>query len=178
MESIDIALRNLHLRVGSTKLLRTANSKDLFFERAGNQLTQLPNGEMFGGWNGGNGRIAFSNPGMANAREAQDTVYHEIAHNWDEPSENAYINQFRLINGWRIGWVGGFTASDAVGDNWFYKTAGSSFIRTYGRNNPQEDYATAWEAYFDLKYHGNLKNLPNLAVQKIANLDSLFATLG
>lgn len=167
IEKVDVALRNLHTLTGNTRLLKTAFGGDLVFERVGRQLNAHHLGS-FGGWNSGNGRVA-----MTNSVEVS-TVYHEIAHNWDEPNENSRIAAFRQISGWRNGWASGFTAA-RDGSSWHFHST-SSFARGYGRHNPFEDFATTWESYFDRRFHGGHSQVQYVAA-KHAALNVFFAGL-
>lgn len=171
IETIDEALRNLHQITGNTRLLKTATGGDLVFERAGSQLSGTAN---IGGWNSGNGYIAFTNNGMNSNSGARLTTYHEIAHNWDEAHENGRIPGFRQLSGWRQGGGAGLTQG-GDGSNWHYLN-GSTFARNYGRFNPLEDFATTWESYFDRRFHNDEYRLNHVA-GKHAVLDSFFASL-
>ncbi len=175
VETIDVALSNLHHHVGNTILLKRANGSGVTFLRSGAQLTTLPNGSAIGGWNGSDG-IAFTNNGFSTDLDAQTTVYHEMAHNWDEASENAFIPAFQLISKWDQRNDSGDRPSGASGDSWWFNDVDADFARTYGQWNPFEDYATTWETYFPQLYHGTTGG--NIAVaSKIANLDAFFASI-
>jgi Ca2+-binding RTX toxin-like protein len=175
VETIDVALGNLHQRVGNTRLLKTANGGGLVFSRAGGQLTTLSDGSVILGWNGGDG-IAFTNNGFSSALQAQLTVYHEIGHNWDDPTENRFATAFRQISNWDTRNDPGDRPSDAPGDSWFFNDVDTNFARDYGKWNPFEDYATTWEAYFAQRNHGTTAGR-NIVPAKIANLDALFNSL-
>lgn len=99
---------------------------------------------------------------------AIDTVIHEIGHNWDSSSERAgrgvagsTWNSFVGISDWRTSSTANhFRSGDG---NWYYSKAskdgffggvistdrGNSL--TYGKWNPVEDWATAFEAYFRIR---------------------------
>ncbi len=166
IETIDEALRNLHQITDNTRLLKTATGGDLVFERAGNQLSGTAN---IGGWNSGNGYIAFTNNGMNSNSGARITTYRKVAHNWDEAHENGRIPGFRQLSDWRQGSGTGF-AQGGDGSNWHYRTD-SVFARNDGRFNPLEDFATTWESYFDRRFHNNEYRLNHVA-GKHAVLDS------
>ena len=67
-------------------------------QRFGNQLTVLPNNGQIGGWNH-NGTIALTNVSFAS--NLAEAVYHEVGHNWDDPTENTYATAFRQLSDWR-----------------------------------------------------------------------------
>lgn len=166
IEKVDVALRNLHMLTGNTRLLKTASGGNLVFERVGRQINA--HHVSIGGWNSGNGGIALAKSVNVS------TVYHEIAHNWDEPSENVRIAAFRQISGWRIGRASGFTAA-RDGSSWHFRST-STFARAYGMHNPYEDFATTWESYFDRRFHGGRSHVQFVAA-KHAALNVFFAGL-
>lgn len=186
----DVALGNLHATTNNTALLKRANGGAMFFDRVGTQVTVLPGGSQIGGWNARGEVLAFTDQsftdwdvtgGNGNDRwRLWETIYHEVAHNWDEPGENRFIGAFRAVSGWvePTSILGvtfaprGTTESAAAGDNWWYRT-GSVFARDYGRWNPLEDYATTWETYFMQRFHGT--TMGNLVVQ--AKYDNVVALI-
>lgn len=174
IEAIDVALRQMHHITGNTKLLKTASGGDLVFERAGKQLNGLNISESIGGWNSGNGSIAFTNNGLRDQAAALRTTYRMIAQHWDEPRENNHIADFRKTSGWQQAGGAGFTPAKD-GSKWHYRTD-SVFAHDYGRFNPLEDFATTWESYFDRRFHNNHSQLTHVAA-KHAVLDSFFASL-
>lgn len=179
IEEADVALGNLHRHIGNTRLLETAGGGEITFLAVG---VQAPgNSFEVGGWNNDDGEIALVNPaGMAPVK-IQRITYHEIGHNWDEGTENAYADAFRTHSGWieRDNAPAGFTASSGDGDKWYYRTsAGGTFARDYGKTNPNEDMATTWEAYFIYAYHGEVSDKVLTAhAGKWESIDLLFADL-
>ncbi len=171
IQMIDQALSNLHREVGNTRLLKKSNGAPIVIHRAGAQLTQ--NGHTINGWNGSEG-IAITSSGVTKGTGLLSTIYHEVGHNWDDPSENSSIKSFRQLSGWVQYAYASSTASAATGDNWYYNSR-SSFARDYGRWNPFEDYATTWETHFMDKYHGGSGN--NRIDAKLANVDAFFRSL-
>lgn len=82
---------------------------------------------------------------------------HELAHSWDSELELATISpsagllwgEFIAASDWRDvdpQQPGSFTQS-LDGNHWY--ASSSVFAENYGRTNPREDFATAWEYYFD-----------------------------
>jgi len=187
IERVDVALANLHRHVGNTRLLKTAARGEMSFLAVGMQTST---GFQAGGWNNGTG-IAFVDLPNISASSLQRTVYHEIGHNWDESTENMYVDDFRNVSGWQgspwnlygPGKVNdGYLLSTDAGGTWEYlASAAGTFAREYGKTNPHEDMATTWEAYFVNRYHGGTDGLAreNLSgnLAKWGTLDSLFWNL-
>jgi hypothetical protein len=97
----------------------------------------------------------------AENREAVATMIHELGHNWDSAEEgNAQWNVFVGHSDWKARGQGGATHYLSGDGEWAYaKSAADGFfgdvIATgrgnslrYGKWNPREDFATAWEHYF------------------------------
>lgn len=181
IERVDVALANLHRHTGNTRLLTTADRKPMSFLAVGKQTSQ---GFQSGGWNTGT-QIVFVNLPTISTSYLERTVYHEFGHNWDAPEENRHVGAFRAVTGWIENPVPqvGFTASTGANDTWQYLTSKEgTFARTdYGRENPYEDMATTWEAYFVNAYHGGAAGLAREGLtanaDKWATLDALFADL-
>ena len=174
--TIDTALNNLHNHTNNTTLLETATGGGITYQRAGSQTS---GSGSIGGWNAGAGTIAFTTRGLSSETLTCEVVYHEMGHNWDDQSENRFINDFRALSGWvsQASTPGAqYAASGASGDSWWYNTALAGFARTYGQWNPVEDYATTWETYFLDSYHGTTNG--NAVIQsKYDNLDRFFASV-
>jgi hypothetical protein len=171
IEKVDVALGNLHNHIGNTRLLKGAAENELILFRAGNSNSTTI------GLNRG-GAISLATQAFATNITLWRTVYHEIAHNWDDTSGNAHIPAFREISDWRDAATRPTSqhfASTDGDDNWWY--LGDQFARAYGRNNPFDDYATTWETYFLSAYHGTTGGNKVIAT-KLANLDLLFDELG
>ncbi|MBX3435354.1 MAG: hypothetical protein KF847_18720 [Pirellulales bacterium] len=181
VETIDVALRNLHQTTGNTRLLKLANGSEMIFARAGAQQTALPGGTQILGGNGGN-TITFTPASLSTPLTAQTTTYHEVGHFWDDHHENRFTGEFRQIAGWVESSrpLPGFVGSSAAGDAWQYRASATGFSRDnwdrYGRFNPFEDYATSWEAYFAMRFHGNAGNY-QVSPARLSVIDKLFASL-
>lgn len=193
IEKVDVALENLHHHVSGTTLLKTAAGGGITFQRVGTQQSGTDRGTVLG-WNAGSSTIAFTDASFSKDLELWQTVYHEIAHNWDDPSENWSIPAFRSLSGWtstqpRVVINAWYTfgqdvdvtsyyysaAGDGNGNWWHSKSA--EFARGYGKWNPLEDYATTWETYFAEKYHGTTDGNTRVA-SKYAMVDAFFNSLG
>ncbi|MCA9084354.1 MAG: hypothetical protein KDA81_09880, partial [Planctomycetaceae bacterium] len=91
------------------------------------------------------------------------TIFHEFGHNFDETTENTFIDEFRALTEWTStrpsGDVQSFSAWQAAptalkvpseansfdeDDNEWYFGYRSIFARPYGATNPFEDYATVF----------------------------------
>ena len=87
-------------------------------------------------------------------------LIHEVGHNWDDefelvaanPNLSGAIDSFRALSGWSDvdPQVSSYTLS-ADGEWWYLNTA--VFEDDYGRTNPHEDYAVAWEIISQAKHH-------------------------
>jgi hypothetical protein len=182
IQRVDVALANLQAQGGgNTRLLKKADWGEMSFLAVGAQTDS--NAFRSGGWNN-NGQIVYVDLPNTSDIGVQRTVYHEFGHNWDDPSENLWANDFRKVSGWveSATPLSGYTASTGVGDNWQYQTAkAGTFARAYGKTNPFEDMATTWEAYYVNAYHGGAAGLTSQGLTanaaKWATLDTLFGYL-
>ncbi len=157
---VDKALDLMASRTGNNVLLLDTNNSELNFYRHGDATTfPLGTGSYYTAYNSG-GDMYFSDGAFSNEDDIVQTVVHEIAHNWDKASEveqrlpgqgDAIINQgFRAASVWKQGtfnakWVPGFVESED--GKWSYHVS-AGFARDYGRQNPYEDFATSFAAYF------------------------------
>jgi Ca2+-binding RTX toxin-like protein len=148
---VDEALRMLHLKVASTRLLRLANGGAVKFVRV--KAFDKPKTL---GRNDSSGTIRVAT--LAFKEGLTTTILHEIGHNWD--SENPRWKQFLSLSGWTTVWAPGLTRSvDSDRGVWYYRS-NASFASwrvehpvteqptEYGRWNPYEDFATTFDAYF------------------------------
>jgi len=181
---VDVALGNLHNHTGNTRLLKTSNIVSaVSFLRVGMQLNRPD--FVAAGFNN-QGRISMVGGPLVNDINLWTTVYHEIGHNWDQPVENARIAAFRQISDWRQSSTRptvNHMASESVGDNWWclptaalYNVPVNAANRSYSRQNPLEDFATAFETYFASTFHGTT-NGNNLVRTKHDNVDLLMRDL-
>lgn len=191
---VDQALGTMAERTGNNSLLRTVAGGELTFTRNGARLNPYASGDQILGWNSGGGRIHIADDGLSTDAEARALVYHEVAHNFDD--ESSATSPFRSTSGWRVyvdpqlilsnpllknkegivsHWANtqGYTRS--ADGKWMYRT-GSAFAREYGKENPNEDFATAFEAYFQ-KLGGDTPVFANRIPAKIAALDRFFDSL-
>ena len=152
----DVALGNFHKLTNNIKLLKRADGTEIGFIRYGTQLNNP--GVNYTGINHGDGRIGFmSGLFPSGATYVAETVYHELGHNWDDPTENTFnAAAFRNLSGWvqsASSPGSSYTASSGSGDTWWYLNT-AQFARDYSKTNPFEDYATNWETYFTELFHG------------------------
>lgn len=183
--TIDKALGNLHALTGNTRLLKTAGGRAMAFERW--STTTLPDGSPVSGWNTQNGTLGFTTAAFADPLNLWAAVYHEFAHNRDEPAENPLIPAFRDVSGWTQTLpanTAGYDASEPklnYGQVWFFRSD-AGFARSYGRHGgPLEDYAATWETVFTQHFHGVLPTVegtPNVVVPaKAANVWAFVGSL-
>jgi Ca2+-binding RTX toxin-like protein len=188
IEVIDEGFRKLHIRTGSTRVLKDSldSSPLTIFKEAqsGNEgesgSNQLQNEFTFTAQGQLQSetftrRIEIAEWDESDDRQNEFTseiVIHEIAHSWDstrEINENfagqgSIWTRFLALSRWRTSSASGFTQSSTqttepfdlefnasnqtftqVVNTWYFRN-GSSFARDYGGENPQEDWATVWEA--------------------------------
>lgn len=184
--TVDKALGNLHRLTGNTKLLKTAGGQAMGFERW--SAATLPDGSAVLGWNQNNTLSFTSTAFGGDPVKVWATVYHEFAHNWDDPSENALIPAFRSVSGWTQNPPTNATGYNVNNPNvteggqvWFFRND-AAFARSYGsQGGPKEDYATTWETVFTQHFHGVLPTIesgPNVLVPaKAANVWALVDSL-
>ena len=127
---VDRGLAWIVERTGNTRLLKQHDGEGVTIRR------ERSLGSNTLAINSGNGRISMADLAF-DSGEAASTVVHELAHNFDEPSENETVDDFRGISGWRV----------RFGD-WTYSNASAGFAAEYGKTNAYEDFATAFEVYF------------------------------
>ena len=166
VKSIDDSLRNLHLHISNTSLLKLANDES-------NWLFKFSTNNNALGLNYRNsGIIGFAEDVFTSYLFfLDDVVYHEMGHNFDMQSENPFINSFRAVSNWDTFADPGDTLS---GDGrWYYNDTANNFFRPYATTNPFEDYAVTFNYYFQNEYHGYNYD-PNTGVTptKFSNVES------
>ncbi len=169
IETVDGALRNVHQESGDAQLLKLANGGDQAFVRLGN--IQTSNGSPILGVNFHNSHYLALTRNLFEDFEdrIRETVYHELAHNFDTIDENPYINQFRAISNWdQVEQSGDRLSLDG---KWYYNDDFDNFLRAYARTNPLEDFAVTFAEYFQRKYDGFKRAFVN-PVEKFAVIES------
>lgn len=152
VKSVDGALRNLHLDVDSTRLLKLFDGQDLAFVRSGD--VRLPSGAAILGVNfHNNNQIALTDNLFEDfAERLRETVYHEIGHNFDMVEENPFIPSFRAISNWdQVQHAGDRLSLDG---QWYYNDDFDNFLRAFARTNPLEDFAVTFAEHFQREYDG------------------------
>ncbi|WP_165440609.1 calcium-binding protein [Rubripirellula amarantea] len=148
VEKIDDALQMMFDATNNNALLQKANGDRVNFARYG-ELTEADgdiNTNVLG-WNG-DGNIVIIDNAIDRGR-INETVIHELAHNFDEQDENIFVNVFRAAGSWttRFRWqsTAGLTqADDDRWSNWYFNSGEEdAFAREYGTMNPLEDFATS-----------------------------------
>ena len=166
---VDEALRNLHLDVDDTRLLKLADGQDLAIVRSGDVRTS--SGAPFLGLNfHDSNQIALTNQLFEDFPDRiRETVYHEVAHNFDTVQENPFINSFREISNWdQVQNVGDRLSLDG---QWYYNDDFSNFLRSTARINPLEDFAVTFAEHFQREYDGFQRAFVN-PVEKFAVIES------
>lgn len=141
----DGALGVLHEKMGSPVFLRL-DGDDIAFRLVGSHLSGPGEGVL--GWNDGSEMITLVSRSFNDNVLAQEVVLHEIGHNWDESDTNASIATFRAISGWGdsdLADVPGYVLS---GDGEWAHLASADFTRNYGKENPYEDFAESFAAFW------------------------------
>jgi len=158
----DIGLAWLHRYVGNTRLLELSDGSSMSFFRWKDIGINIADND--------DGIIRVADRAFTDRTPIDETIVHEIAHNWDQNWDNLF---FPLLSGWEIwnltdnptiksgfqqaaffgalqSWVG----SDGETYCWIYKK-GTEFANTYGRTDPREDFATCLEAFYSLTKPGS-----------------------
>jgi hypothetical protein len=173
IEDVDVGLRALHHKTGNDNLLELKNGSGLNFYRYKSDSSPTVRGD-----NNSAGRIRMYDAAFSSEASVAMTTIHEIAHNWD--TEHSKWGDWLKRSGWTTAKPSAanlkYYAKSGDGEWWHLKSA--SFARTYGKENPREDFATAWESYFVFK-HGmsNARDVSRLPSAKLSHLDAFFASL-
>lgn len=139
---VDQALELIQRHTESSRFLKTMYGHPLRFIRAGDAVdgSASQSGANLGG------RITLVQNAFDYGRLATySTVFHEIGHNWDE--EGLYWQEFLELSGWTNMPPGTSGFSKSIDGQWWHAN-NARFAETYGRENPVEDFATSFEAYF------------------------------
>ena len=160
IEQVDHALESLVDMSNHTELLKKSNGAEVTFVRQGTVRSINADGSLgpinrtVGGWNGGGPIAIVNNRFNDGENEVVRTVFHELGHNWDDATENAFVPLFRNVGDWTqfssnpgSQWE---KARDAGWNTWYFRNRDSNldgFARSYGKMNPLEDYATSFAAY-------------------------------
>jgi hypothetical protein len=147
---VDAALDVMHRTTNSPVFLKDGGT-DIRFQLAGMRTGGDSPGN-YAGWNSGNGRITLVQDRIQNLAPTMDLVFHEIAHNWDEPSENGFVPAFRELSGWdddegKAGQPGYLLSRDG---NWVY-SSDALFVSEYATTNPKEDFAEHFAIFWMLE---------------------------
>lgn len=173
IESVDGALRNLHLATSSTRLLKLANGQNLSLVRLGSVTT--PSGSSILGLNfNDSNEIGFTDQLFNDFSDRiRETVYHEIGHNFDTADENALVTEFRAISNWdQINNPGDRLSLDG---EWYYNDDFSNFLQVNARTNPLEDFAITFAEHFQRTFDGFTRAFIN-PVEKFAVIDQFIGS--
>ncbi|MFM9960433.1 MAG: calcium-binding protein [Planctomycetaceae bacterium] len=176
MKQVDQGLRLLHHETGNDNLLELRNGVAVELVRHGTNEDLL-------GSNNSRGTIRLYEGAFKNEPLLAQTVIHEFAHNWDSSAELGNWSDWVDLSCWNQDWSSLLDPAYALAENfdfldpWFYH-ANVGFALTYGRTNPQEDFATGWESYFQRKYQmANPQGLIRLPADKQDFLQDFFQDL-
>lgn len=175
MQAVDQAFADLVSAMGSTRFLKdTQGTADIVFQKESSTKDYLGLNDPV--YNGSKYverviHIAdFNEKDDFDKQELVDTVYHEIGHNWDDSKErsNAGVNgttwdSFMKISGWQTSNPKGTHSLSGDGDWYFSKASKNGFFgnvvtmdsglkSNYGKNNPHDDFAESFAAWFT-NYH-------------------------
>jgi Ca2+-binding RTX toxin-like protein len=187
--SIDKGLGWLHAKTNNTTLLELPDAvTELEVTRISSIPTTNP-GTVLGD-NDGKGHIRITTGGV-NAGTLDNTIVHEIGHNWDQQLDAIF---FAALSDWKV-WnltdngavPAGYRQADTFGKLqswteggktycWIYKSD-AQFSRAdgYGRSNVREDFATCIETYYDLTKPGSTENAASNWQSKWNYIDDWFA---
>lgn len=176
IEAVDAGLRVLHQRTGNDNLLETAKGGGVTFWRGGTNGTYLAD-------NNSVGRINAYDSMFQSSAVTTLTVVHEMAHNWDNEhnfTPTYSYAKWQTFSGWRStapGKAETSSYSKSPKENWWHLKA-ATFGRSYGKTNPMEDFATAWESYFKTKYRlADALGASSLSTAKYNYIDGLLTRL-
>jgi hypothetical protein len=155
IEAIDTALAILHQATGNNKLLRTSTGGDLDFIRHGARLSGDANVSAWNSgseWEEGENRIHLTDFIFNRAADGAilddltaRAVFHEIGHNWDD--ENDEWLHFKSLSGWFEDNPHSDRFVQSGNGKWWH-LQDADFINDYAKENPREDFAASFEAYF------------------------------
>lgn len=150
----DIALGQMHQRLGNTKLLERADGSAITYFRWGAHGRKVdPDADPAPlAWNGG-GNLHFPDMTFANGQDwYTQIVQHETGHNWGN-SSFSYWDDFLAISDWQQ-WdpnqpydTSTYKLTEAYDETWIFDKS-TPFANSYGKTHPFEDFATAFESYF------------------------------
>ena len=173
IEALDVAFNVLHAATRNTRLLKRQDGSKPIYTRQGLKVSSSGGTFTAAAWNG-NGDVSFSDYGFSSVRAAQNTLFHEIGHNWDTEYNAA---------GWRAqsGWTTTNKANDplyqqgldASGDWWHLKSA--AFASTYARTNPNEDFAETFGTVFIAR--AGWSTVPTALASKAAFINGMIMAL-
>ena len=115
-------------------------------------------GPQYSAWNGSTGIVFFDLGISFGTNSMQETVVHELAHNWQSTQVSLVWQNWLNASGWRntappAAEAANFTRS-GNGVWWYANSAVGTFARelinpadNYSRHSPGEDWTTTWEAY-------------------------------
>jgi Ca2+-binding RTX toxin-like protein len=172
---VDEGFAALHRLTGDTRILRY-NGASLNLTR---EKSSESNKKALADNTGGAIRF-FDSAFKTKSMPAGITAIHEIGHNWEDEHKN--WKQWLVLSGWTQDKPSSKNKSkykkSENGKWWYLKSA--EFARDYGKTNPKEDFATAWESYFihELDYYPDSSDGFNkLPGGKVKHLKKFFGSV-
>jgi len=148
IEKVDRGLAAIHEKTGNNLLLHhdawAFDDEYLHCRRAGVRIS----GKSLGGWNDGLGTITLTDNAFTNNTAAVLITVHEIGHEWDD--EYAFDHGWLGLSGWTDDNPNSSSyvkSANTYGDDWWYLKS-TKFVSTYAKNDPVDDFADSFAAYF------------------------------
>ena len=145
VQLVDEALAKLQEYTENNILLRNADGTEMILKRIG--TPGAPSTSQAKGYNMNTYQEYTDACFLQSDNGVHKTVFHEIGHNWE--NENDKWDEFKAISGWTKDLTKSEDASYTLSgdDNWYYLNS-AMFARSYGAENPKEDFASSFSAYF------------------------------
>ena len=200
MEAVDVGLQTMHYRTNNTRLLKDSLSTDpIVFEKVrtlpfSGSTRNVLNEFVTNAFNPKTGffepQIRYErvmqysdwNESSAAENKVRETrTYFEFAKNWDSSKEikavvlaQQYLfDNFKLLSNWVDENPNDPLRYWISNDNQWWYRLDSVFANDFGRTNPIDDWATAWEVGLDDALSGQRSKL----VFKLRTIDTLFQSL-
>jgi hypothetical protein len=154
VQAIDAGLALLHLRMSSTQLLRMPAGFNTSYHGGEQVLIRGGNSPTDAAVNNRIGYLTiYDGTFAADAAFTTFVTLHELGHNWDEPSHNPWWaagHDFYALSNWLPHAPDDPIPAGQVlsGDTQWTYAATATFATDHSRDNPLEDFADSFAAYF------------------------------